>query len=193
MKNLLQTTQTWIITLKHNKLLNNALVYTFCASWLIVLGAQIMVPFYPVPMTMHTFVIALIALLAPWHTAISAVVLYLSYAAMGLPVLAGGNSGLAVFVGPTAGYLWGFILMAGIISLLAQKYSSQGAILRFGFTLIGGAFALATGILYLSHLFGWEVALKTGLLPFLLSEPTKYALAAYLSVFIRDKYINKAS
>jgi biotin transporter BioY len=77
--------------------------------------------------------------------------------------------------------------MSGIVSLLTQKYPSQGSIVRLGFTLIGGLFLFVPGLLHLANLFGWEVALKTGLLPFVFSEPTKYALAAYLSVFIRDK------
>src|SRR4051812_6595745 len=116
MKNLLQNTQTWIIALRKYKILNNALIHIFCASWLIALGAHIKVPFYPVPMTMHTFAIALIALLTPWSTSVSAVMLYLSYAAMGIPVLASGNSGISAFSGPTAGYLWGFILMSATSS-----------------------------------------------------------------------------
>jgi biotin transport system substrate-specific component len=188
MKKLLQITETWIIALRHHKLLNNALVHTFCASWLIALGAHIKVPFYPVPMTMHTFAIALIALLTPWSTSVSAVILYLSYAAIGIPVLASGNGGISAFSGPTAGYLWGFILMSTAISLLTQWYKPQGAIIRFVFVLLGASLMFGSGLIHLTHLFGWEAALKGGLLPFVFSEPTKYALAAYLSVFIRDQF-----
>jgi biotin transport system substrate-specific component len=171
MKNLLQTTQTWIIALRNSKILHNALVHAFCASWLIALGANIKVPFYPVPMTMHTFVIALIALLSPWRTSVTAVILYLSYAAIGIPVLASGNSGISAFSGPTAGYLGGFILMSATISLLTQWYKPQGAMLRFVFVLLGGSLLFGLGLMHLTHLFGWEAAIKGGLLPFVFSEP----------------------
>ena len=191
MENLFALTKTYLIALSKSRFFNNSLVHAFCASWLIALGAHITVPFYPVPMTMQTFVIALVALLAPWPTAMGATVLYLGYAAVGMPVLAGGARGMAVLLGPTAGYLLGFVLMSGATAALTQRYQAQGVLARLGFALIGTLLLFGAGLTHLAHLFGWETAFKTGLLPFMLSEPTKLALAAYLSVFIRDKYLNK--
>ena len=185
MKNLVSLSKNWVITLQQNKYFNNSLVHSFCASWLIALGAYITVPFYPVPMTMQTFVIALWALCTPWPTAISAVLLYLGYALVGLPVLAGGTGGILVCLGPSLGYLLGFILMSGTIALLIQQYQPKGVMMHFIFTLIGGLLLFATGLSRLAHLFSWEIAFKTGLLPFIFSEPTKFALAAYLASWIR--------
>ncbi|MEM7055336.1 MAG: biotin transporter BioY [Bacteroidota bacterium] len=192
MKKLLTLTSVWRIGISKRRFLCSAFVHTFCASWLIALAAQISVPFYPVPMTMQTFAIALVALLTPWSTAIGAVLLYLSYAAVGLPVLAGGNSGLLGLTGPTAGFLVGLVWMSGVIAALTQRYKDRAIWVRFGFVLTGSLCAFVPGLSLLTHLFSWEVAFKTGLLPFVFSEPAKLALAAYLSVFIQNKYSSKA-
>ena len=188
MKKLFSLTKTLVVTLLQREILSNALTRALGASWFIALAAQITVPFYPVPMTMQSFAIALVALMTTWPTALSAVLLYLSYAALGIPVLAGGASGLSVLTGATAGYLAGFVWMSGVIAALTQRYRYSGALARFGFTLVGSVFLFAPGLCWLAHLFGWQVAFKTGLLPFVFSEPIKLALAAYLSVFIRDRY-----
>lgn len=191
MKRIFTFTRAWVVGIPKPRCLCNAFVRAFCASWLIVLGAYFMVPFYPVPMTLQTFFIALIALLAPWRMAMGAVLFYLSYAAMGIPVLAGGNCGIAALLGPRGGYFVGFVLMSGVIAVLTQRYRDSGVLARFGFTLIGGLLLFGLGLAHLAHFFGWEIAFKTGLLPFIFSEPTKFALAAGLSVFIQHKYLSK--
>jgi biotin transport system substrate-specific component len=184
MKDLLQITRNWFIAIRYNKVLNNIWVQAFCASWLIVVGAHIKIPFYPVPMTLHTFFIALLALVMPWPTAVNAVIFYLFYAAIGLPVSATGNNGIAAFLGPTAGFLWGFVLMSGSISWLMQRYQPKTTWFRLVFAFLGGCLLFGAGISYLAHLFGWQAAIKGGLLPFVFSEPTKYILAAYLSTLL---------
>ncbi|OJW73433.1 MAG: hypothetical protein BGO68_02105 [Candidatus Amoebophilus sp. 36-38] len=174
-----------------SRLLAHRFVQTFLCSWLIALGAYITIPFYPVPMTLQTFVIALISLLMPFHVAIGSLTCYVTYAAIGIPVLAEGSRGITALVGPTAGYIIGFFLMSAIISLLANRYPTSGGLKRFLFTLIGGVFLFSIGLAHLSHLFGWSIAIKTGLLPFVFSEPVKFLLAAYLSVFIRSKTLKR--
>ena len=187
MKKLFTLTKPLVVGIPKSRFFSNAFVCAFCASWLIALGAHIKVPFYPVPMTMQTFAIALVALLTPWPAAISAVLLYLSYAAVGLPVLASGNKGLLGLTGPTAGFLVGMVLMSGVIAALTKRDKDSGVLIRFGFVLIGSLFVFVPGLSFLTHLFSWEIALQTGLLPFIFSEPTKLALAAYLSVFIQNR------
>lgn len=191
MKKLFTLTSAWVVGIPKPRFLRNAFVRAFCASWLIVLGAYIRIPCYPVPMTLQSFVIALIALLAPWPTAMGAVLFYLSYAAMGMPVLAGDNRGIAGLLGPCAGYFVGFVLMSGVIAVLTQRYKDSGVLGRFGFTLVGGLLLFGLGLAHLARWFSWEIAFKTGLLPFIFSEPIKFALAAGLSVFIQHKYLGK--
>jgi biotin transport system substrate-specific component len=190
MKNILINTPAKLIAVI-SKSLTNKFVQTIASSWLIALGAYITIPFYPVPMTLQTFAIALISLLVPVQVAIGSVLFYIGYAAVGIPVLAGGAKGMTALLGPTAGYIVGFFLMSAIISLLMKYYPTSGGLKRLLFTLLGGTVLFLLGIAYLAHLFNWNMAIKTGLLPFAFSEPVKYALAAYLSVFVQGKYLRK--
>jgi biotin transport system substrate-specific component len=190
MKNLLINSRARL-ALAISPLFTHKFVQAFLCSWLIALGAYISIPFYPVPLTLQTFSIALISLVMPVQVAISAVVFYISYAAMGIPVLEGGANGIGALVGPTAGYIVGFILMSATISLLIKRYPASSALKRCLFTLIGGAILFLIGVGYMSHLFSWNIAIKAGLLPFMFSEPIKLALAAYLSKFIQHRYLTK--
>lgn len=174
-----------------SKSLTNRLTQTIAGSWLIALGAQIIIPFYPVHMTLQTFAIALISLLVPVEVAIGSVLFYVGYAAMGIPVLQGGGKGIVALLGPTAGYIMGFFFMSAIISLLMKHYPTSGIFQRLLYTFLGGAVLFLLGMSYMAHLFNWGIAIKTGLLPFIFSEPVKFALAAYLSVFVQGKYLRK--
>ena len=84
---------------------------TLGASWLIALSAQItfQIPFSPVPVTGQTLVVLLCGLLLGKNLAAAAVGSYLLQGAAGLPFFAGGKSGLATLLGPTGGYLFGFL------------------------------------------------------------------------------------
>lgn len=187
MKNLLINSGTrFSVTI--SKILSYKLVQTLLCSWLIVVGAYITVPFYPVPMTLQTFVIALISLLMPFQVTIGSIILYLSYAGVGIPVLTGGGKGITALVGPTAGYVIGFFFMAAIINLLIKSYPTSGILRRFLFTCIGGIMLFLMGLAHLSHLFDWSIAIKTGLLPFVFSEPVKLLLAAYLSLLLQGRF-----
>jgi biotin transport system substrate-specific component len=174
-----------------SRLLANKFAQTIAGSWLIAAGAQISIPFYPVQMTLQTFAIALISLVMPVELAIGSVLFYISYAAMGIPVLAGGGTGIIVLLGPRAGYIVGFLAMSAIIGLLMKLYPTSGVLKRLLFTFLGASILFLLGTSHLAHLFNWNIAIKTGLLPFIFSEPVKLTLAAYLSVFVQDKYVNK--
>ncbi len=84
-------------------------VLAFGGSALIALCAQIIVPFYPVPVTMQTFAVFLIGLTYGWRLGGLTVALYLLEGAIGLPVFHGGKGGMIVLMGPTAGYLYGLL------------------------------------------------------------------------------------
>lgn len=180
--------QSCIRAVPNVTILRNSFVQAFCASWFIALVGLIKVPFYPVPMSLQSLGIMLVALLATPSVATGAVLLYLSYAAAGIPLLAGGG-GLQALVGPTAGYLLvGFIAMAGVMSSLVQWHKDSNVWTRFGFALLGNVFLFVPGVSYLAYLFNWDVALAAGLMPFVLTMLAKSALAACLSVYLRDQY-----
>ena len=166
-------------------------VQAFCASVCLVISAQVSIPFYPVHMTLHTFVLMLMGLCLPVSTAVNAVFLYLGYTAMGIPVLQGGVGGMATLMGPTAGYIFGFVPMAGVIAWLMHRYPSAGVFMRYGFVLLGSLCVFVPGVGYLAHLFGWGTALKLGLFPFVLSDLTKIIFAVSLSKVIGNKLLQR--
>ncbi|MGJ8604946.1 MAG: biotin transporter BioY [Marivita sp.] len=93
----------------------------------IAAATQVSVPFFPVPMTLQTLAILLVGLSFGARLGTATLVTYLSYGAMGLPVFAGGMNGLA-FAGPTAGFLMGFVLMAGLAGLAADRGIAKGVV-----------------------------------------------------------------
>jgi biotin transport system substrate-specific component len=93
-------------------------------SLLLWVSAKVQVPFWPVPMTMQTFVVLGLGAAFGWRLGMATVALYLLEGAMGLPVFAGTPEkgiGLAYMAGPTGGYLAGFVVAAGITGWLAEK------------------------------------------------------------------------
>jgi len=106
------------------------------------------------------------------------VLLYLLEGAAGLPVFAGGTAGLARLVGPTGGYLVGFVVAAAVVGFLAQRGWDR----KVGSTalamLVGNAFIYLFGLPWLAHFVGAEKAVSLGLLPFIPGDLVKLALAA---------------
>ncbi len=156
------------------------LVAIFGGSILIALGAQLSVPMIPVPMTLQTLAVLLVGLMAGSRLGAGAVLAYLAEGAMGLPVFANGSAGVQHLVGPTAGYLWGFVGMAFLAGLAAERSLARrfpGALLT---ALVASALLYVPGVLWL-----WAVtpldligAMGAGALPFLLGDAVKSAIAA---------------
>jgi biotin transport system substrate-specific component len=149
-------------------------------SLLIALAAQLRIPFWPVPFTMQTFAVLLLAAVYGSRLGVSTVLLYLAEGAAGFPVFAEFTSGLAVLGGPSAGYLWGFVAAAALVGALAERGWDRS----FGRTLaamaLGTVIVFSLGVPWVARYFGWDVAVATGLAPFALSEPAKVFLAASL-------------
>jgi biotin transport system substrate-specific component len=147
---------------------------------LVALAAQLAVPMFPVPMTMQTFAVLLVgAVIGAGRAAIS-MSLYLGLGAAGLPVFAGAQNLTGVL--PTAGYLVGFVAAAALVGLLARMgWSSSplrvaasfaaGSLVIYGFGVVG--LMLALGLTP-------STALAAGVLPFLIGDVAKAALAAVL-------------
>ena len=87
---------------------------------LLAILSQMAIPVGPIPVTLQTLAVGLIASITPIYISTSTVALYLALGAFGLPVFAGGKGGFAVLFGPTGGYLWSFLLMAALIGLFVQ-------------------------------------------------------------------------
>ena len=152
------------------------------ASLLIALSAKISVPFFPVPMTLQTLVIIGVALALGMRLGLMAVALYLVEGAAGLPVFSGTPEkgiGLAYMMGPTGGFLVGFLLTAGLVGWLADRGWDRNVVLAFLAAVAGGAILYVPGLLWLGAIVGWDKpVLEWGLYPFIAGDLTKAALAA---------------
>lgn len=149
---------------------------------LLTISAKIQIPFYPVPMTMQTFVVLVIGMAFGWRLALATLVLYLGAGAVGLPVFAGTPQkgiGLAYMMGGTGGYLIGFVLAAGVCGWLAERRWDRNVLTTALAMLIGNTLIYVPGLLWLGSLFGWDKPiLQWGLTPFILGDLAKLVLAA---------------
>ncbi len=158
-----------IKNLKEITLLKNLFLAIFL-SILLAISAKINIPFYPVPMTMQTFVVLLIGVLFGWKLGLFTVGLYLLEGILGLPVFAGTPEkglGIIYFVGPTMGYLVGFLVtvfLAGFFNF------NKNYILNFLKLVIAVSFIYIFGMMWLLKFTGWEKLFLVGAQPFLLAE-----------------------
>jgi len=141
---------------------------------------QIVLPFSPVPITAQTFAVLLIAALFGSKRGSATVFTYLTVGALGLPVFAGGAFGIMRLVGPTAGYLAGFLAAAFVVGLLSERGWDRKLWTAATSMIVGNAIIYAAGILWLSRFVGWEAVLRKGFLPFLPGDALKIVLATVL-------------
>ncbi len=132
----------------------------------------------PVPMTMQTFAVTLVGAFFGARLGGLTVLAWLAEAALGLPVLAGGTGGLAPFMGPTAGYLFTFPVVAALIGLLAERGWTQRAWHCLALMVAGNALILLFGATWLAAIVGLQKAWTLGVAPFVLGGLLKAALAA---------------
>ena len=154
----------------------------FVGSILLTISAKIKIPFYPVPMTMQTFVVLFLGISLGYKIGLASIGLYLFEGILGLPVFSNSPEkgvGLLYFTGPTMGYLIGFLTAC----FLASKIK-----LTDSFILILSKLVLATstiyilGLLWLGTLIGWDKPIfLLGAKPFLLAEIFKILILAVLT------------
>lgn len=150
---------------------------TVLGSLFLAAMSQVQVPFFPVPMTLQTLGVMLIGVTFGFRLATATVALYLIEGLIGLPVFAGFAFGPAVFVGGTAGYLFGFLGAAALMGLMADRGVTKSW-LGMGATLVAGQVVIfGLGVAYLTSLYGFEKALEYGLYPFLLGDYLKMVIA----------------
>ncbi len=147
-------------------------------------SAKIQIPFFPVPMTMQTLVVLLIGMAYGWKLGAATVGLYLMQGAVGLPVFAGTPEkgiGLAYMMGPTGGFLVGFVLAAAVVGFLAQRGWDRSTGTTALAMLIGNSTIYVPGLLWLGMVVGWDKPiLQWGMTPFLLGDLAKLLIAAAL-------------
>jgi biotin transport system substrate-specific component len=159
-------------------------VLAIAGSLALWLSAKLQVPFYPVPMTMQTFVVLVIGTSFGWRLGAATVALYLIEGALGLPVFAGTPEkgiGLAYMVGPTGGYLLGYLPAAALCGFLASCGWDRRIVLTALSMLLGTVVIYAFGLSWLCTVVGWDKPiLAWGLTPFVLGDLLKIGLAVAL-------------
>lgn len=156
-----------------------AVVLAVFGSLLLALSAKVQVPFWPVPMTMQTFVVLMLGAAYGWRLGGATVLLYLAEGALGLPVFAGAGTGPAYMMGPTGGYLAGFVAAAVATGFLVERGWGRSLPLLTLAMLIGHAVILGLGVAWLALglNLGWAKAVAVGLTPFWAATALKTALA----------------
>ena len=150
-------------------------------SILLTISAKIKIPFYPVPMTMQTFVVLFLGISFGYKVGVATILLYLLEGIVGLPVFSNSPEkgiGIAYFVGPTMGYLIGFIFACFLAGYF--KYNSN-YLINFLKILVSTSIIYIFGIIWLGTLIGWDKPiLQLGVFPFLLAEFFKMLLLTLL-------------
>jgi len=160
----------------HSKLIKSFLIIIL-GSIALTISAKIKIPFYPVPMTMQTFVVLFLGLAFGYKIGLSAVGVYLLEGIIGLPVFSNSPErgvGLVYFTGPTMGYLIGFLTAC----YLASYVNSTDNLFKIFLKLtIAVSSIYLFGVMWLGFLIGWDKPIfNLGVAPFLLAEVFKVLL-----------------
>jgi biotin transport system substrate-specific component len=144
-------------------------------------SAKIQIPLWPVPITMQTYVVLVIALSYGLRLGLAAIGGYVVMGALGLPVFAGTPEkgiGIAYLAGPTGGYVAGFIAATFACAWLAAWGRGRGFAFYLFAAVLGHAVILACGVTWLAATIGWERAVAAGLTPFLWGTALKTLMVA---------------
>ncbi len=152
---------------KPNKL--NEVLLLLGGVFLLSAASQIEVPLHPVPITLQTVAVMLIGLTYKPKHAVATLLSWLGLAACGAPVLAGFSGGLVKFVGPTAGYMFGFVVAVYGMATLKEKLSLNNWKSDVCLTALGTLTLFIFGVAWLSYLMGsFSAAFYAGVVPFIL-------------------------
>ena len=182
-----------VVKIQNSKILKYILVI-FLGSILLTISSKIKIPFYPVPMTMQTFVVLFLGISFGYKIGLATVSLYLIEGIVGLPVFSNSPEkgvGIIYFTGPTMGYLIGFlpaVFLTGYLKL-DNWIKKENRNVEFFFInllklLISVSVIYLLGLLWLSNLIGFEKAILFGFKPFWIAELFKILLLAFLTPLV---------
>ena len=161
-------------------------------SIVLTISSKIKIPFYPVPMTMQTFVVLFLGISFGYKIGLATIGLYLLEGIAGLPVFSNSPErgvGLAYFTGPTMGYLIGFLFACFFASFIKKN---DNYLLIFLKLILSVSAIYILGILWLGALIGWDKPIfELGVMPFLIAEIFKITLLTVVAkkILILRKFI----
>ena len=169
-----------------------SLIIIFLGSIVLAISAKVKIPFYPVPMTMQTFVVLFLGISFGYKIGLATVSLYLIEGLVGLPVFSNSPErgvGIVYFTGPTMGYLIGFMSACILASFVKKDDNYLIIFLKLIFS-VSTIYIL--GVIWLGTLIGWDKPIfELGVTPFLLAEIFKISLLTILAkkIFKFRKFI----
>ena len=163
-------------------------VVTAFGAAIIAVLAQITIPLPLIPITGQTLAVGLIVTILGKKNGSLAVLLYILLGAIGLPVFSGFSGGLGVLVGPTGGYIVGFLVQAYIMGVYMEKFGVNYTHSMIA-NLIGMVITLAFGATWLKIAadYSWTAAIMAGVVPFIIVGIIKAAAAAWIGVIVRNR------
>ena len=168
------------------------MVYASLLAALTAASAFIIIPIGEVPVVLYNFFILMMGLLLGSRWGAASIAVYLLAGGLGLPVFAGGKGGIAILLGPTGGYLIGFLPAVFIIGFISEKFKQ-----RFSYDIIamlcGTAVIYACGVIQLKIVLGktWMVTMALGVFPFIIFDMIKVVAAAVTAKAVRPIIMNK--
>ena len=173
------------ISISNNQKVLKYLLIVIFGSVLLTISAKIKIPFYPVPMTMQTFMVLFLGISLGYKIAVITVFVYLLEGVLGIPVFSNSPEkgvGLIYFTGPTMGYLIGFLLAAFFSGYLNFQTNIISIFIKLLFSVF---FIYLFGIVWLGILIGWEKPIfEIGVKPFIYAELFKVLLLTFLASYI---------
>jgi len=141
---------------------------------------KIFLPFTPVPLVLQN--IAFLSYAAVYGKKKGALLAgaYILEGVLGLPIFVAANSGLALLMSPTAGYILGYVVSSYLVGYLFEKIKINSFFIRFFYLLIGAMLIDFLGMLFLSVYIGWKMAFLLGVMPFLWGDLLKVYIASFL-------------
>ena len=168
------------------------MVYASLLAALTAASALIIIPIGEVPVVLYNFFILMMGLLLGSRWGAASIAVYLLAGGLGLPVFAGGKGGIAILLGPTGGYLIGFLPAVFIIGFISEKFKQ-----RLSYDIIamlcGTVVIYAFGVIQLKLVLGktWMVTMALGVLPFIPFDLIKLVAAAMTAKAVRPIIMNK--
>ena len=170
-----------VVKSENTKILKYLLII-FLGSILLTVSSKIKIPFYPVPMTMQTFVVLFLGISFGYKIGLAAVSLYLLEGLIGLPVFSNSPEkgvGIIYFTGPTMGYLIGFLFATFLAGYFNFKINIFYTFLKL---IVSVSVIYILGVFWLGNLIGWDKpVLQLGVTPFLLAELFKISILSLLA------------
>jgi len=162
------------------------IVITAVLTALLIAVGPLAVNIGPIPMTLQTLIIALVASVSSTRVSLTAIGLYLLLGAFGLPVFAGFKGGFVLLAGPTAGYLWSFLLFALIIGLSFKRWNNVWGLIVTNILASVVNLTIGTIWLIISMKLPVEAGIAAGITPFILSSTLKITVVVIVALAVRQ-------